>query len=455
MNKIFKYLGAFAIAGALGLQTMNVNAADACEGKVTYTDYYLFLGVDGIDGIKSSVAAHEGGSGNYTQYNAANKANNIKGATIITNAEIEVTKDGGSASGALTWSYVEYWKKWYTAQKNKDENLVYFDRENNERYMLHNNYDVYTNGFDDPDSVETITPNHTGKKGLGSYIGENLAAVEAGTDDLITKGTYVPDTDIFPPTDLESNVQPEFKWKVQRTFLTSDKANLPEGVLIYEGDKKVYTPAVYMVTYCKNAPYTLRYDDNVDDDSVTNMPDPIEEEFESSIVVSNTVPKRDGYTFKGWSTKVGATKDDTPTHKAGDSIRGESVTLYAIWTPDEAPAPADGTPFTVTYDANGGKNAPATQSGKKGEACVTISTQKPTLTGNTFLGWSTNKDAREPDKRFNGGSKYCGDEGSVVLYAVWQSKTGISAHVVAFGAVAIIATTALIVAKKKNLFRQI
>ena len=128
------------------------------------------------------------------------------------------------------------------------------------------------------------------------------------------------------------------------------------------------------------------------------------------------------------------------------------MTLYAIWKEKEANGP-----FTVTYDANKGTDAPAPQNGdSSNNTCVKISDQgKMNLSKNEFMGWSTKEDAPEADEKYAPGTEYCGEYGDLTLYAVWNAKTGVSAHIIAFGLVAVLAAVALIVAKKKNLFKQI
>ena len=80
--------------------------------------------------------------------------------------------------------------------------------------------------------------------------------------------------------------------------------------------------------------------------------------------------------------------------------------------------------FVVTYDANGGENAPARQEKNTGESVV-ISSDKPTRAGYTFLGWATASDS--DTVVYNGGETYTADA-DLHLYAVWQkiAVTGLS-----------------------------
>ena len=77
--------------------------------------------------------------------------------------------------------------------------------------------------------------------------------------------------------------------------------------------------------------------------------------------------------------------------------------------------------FDVTYDANGGKNAPAAQfvETRTGSGELVITSAVPTRDKYTFLGWSQSKSGNVQLKP--------GDKLSltadITLYAVWEKKT--------------------------------
>lgn len=81
----------------------------------------------------------------------------------------------------------------------------------------------------------------------------------------------------------------------------------------------------------------------------------------------------------------------------------------ASWT---APRPT----HTVKYNANGGTGAPNSQTKTYGYV-LTLSSTVPKRNGYVFLGWSTNKNATEP-QYYTGGSY--GADADVTLYAVWE-----------------------------------
>lgn len=74
--------------------------------------------------------------------------------------------------------------------------------------------------------------------------------------------------------------------------------------------------------------------------------------------------------------------------------------------------------FKVSYNANGGSDAPDTQY-KLYKTDMKISTDIPTRNGYTFLGWSTDSSAEEVDAK--PGATYKGDR-DLILYAVWEKN---------------------------------
>ncbi len=74
--------------------------------------------------------------------------------------------------------------------------------------------------------------------------------------------------------------------------------------------------------------------------------------------------------------------------------------------------------YIISYNANGGKNAPAVQAKKKG-VTLTISKTKPTRKGYTFLGWATSKSSTKVS--YKSGASFKSDK-NTTLYAVWQAN---------------------------------
>lgn len=77
--------------------------------------------------------------------------------------------------------------------------------------------------------------------------------------------------------------------------------------------------------------------------------------------------------------------------------------------------------YTVSYDANGGSGAPASQT-KNTEETLTISDVIPTRYGYNFIGWAANKDAISAE--YQPGDLYT-NQNNITLYAVWQRDESI------------------------------
>ena len=75
--------------------------------------------------------------------------------------------------------------------------------------------------------------------------------------------------------------------------------------------------------------------------------------------------------------------------------------------------------YTITYNSNGGLNAPAKQTKTYGQA-LTLSTAAPTRTGYTFLGWSENAKATSP--QYKPGASFTINR-SATLFAIWKNNT--------------------------------
>jgi uncharacterized repeat protein (TIGR02543 family) len=102
----------------------------------------------------------------------------------------------------------------------------------------------------------------------------------------------------------------------------------------------------------------------------------------------------------------------------------QSVYLYAIDTDIDTNSEIGNktvtipTKHTISYNANGGTGAPSSQTKIEGTA-LTLSSTKPTLTGYTFLGWSTSATGTVI---YQPGDSYTKDQdgGTVTLYAIWK-----------------------------------
>lgn len=121
-------------------------------------------------------------------------------------------------------------------------------------------------------------------------------------------------------------------------------------------------------------------------------------------------PTKSGSVFAGWSTS----KKDTNGEAIFLDLQTDITILkgsvgdrkyFANWT----------TEYVITYNANGGSNAPQSQKKMSGET-VFLSSVEPTKAGYTFMGWNTNNTSS--GEHYAKGGKYSEDK-SVTLYAEW------------------------------------
>lgn len=118
------------------------------------------------------------------------------------------------------------------------------------------------------------------------------------------------------------------EFKVSENTTGCDTASIPTNngnAKILDKDGK---PAVEIGSPTVQG-YRVAYDDGVDDNTVTNIPEPSKYFITSTTVVSET-PTRAGYDFAGWKVEGG-----DKTYNAGDTItfNGQDVELIAQWTP--------------------------------------------------------------------------------------------------------------------------
>ena len=489
MKNKFKVISAFLLSIVLGFNVLSVNAADpyddsVCgEGELLHTNYYLFLDV----GDKATYldANHAGSaSGTWFHFTGAPKYNNINHNVtnpplLIKKGEVKITNQDGTLANIvgdrdIVWTIAEYWENMYNTTKDlrygkKSKNRTY-DKDPWTTFFLHNgSWRSYKSENDETGTwsneelysgpVNSLTTDE-----LYSYLDLYKTAARLATSDLVTKGTGLPETEIYS-NDLSADLdRTYFTFRVKRTYTPTVVTNAP-GFKLGNKNNVIYGPGVYYAQFCMKAPSKyIKYDQNYEGEAPANMPG-TNTFNEMCTKISDKKPEREGYEFLGWHTDKDADKPAMLTNTnilkfaPNADYCDESITLYAIWKEKNAEEPEEpeNEPFTVSYDANKGTDAPAPQSGDSANGtCIKISDKgKMTLAKNDFLGWSTKEDAAEADPKYAPGKEYCGENGNLKLYAVWSPKTGVSAHIIAFGIVAVSAIAALVVAKKKNLFKQI
>jgi uncharacterized repeat protein (TIGR02543 family) len=126
-------------------------------------------------------------------------------------------------------------------------------------------------------------------------------------------------------------------WSTRNNATTPDY--YPGGS--YSGNADITWYAVWKVNE-----YTVSYDANGGDGEPASQI----KYFDVPLTLSETIPTREGYRFAGWSASSNSTGIG---YRAGDTYYvNSSVILYAVWKANE---------YTVSYNANGGSGAPASQ----------------------------------------------------------------------------------------------
>lgn len=152
--------------------------------------------------------------------------------------------------------------------------------------------------------------------------------------------------------------------------------------------------------------FTLpQYDVTYNENSGNTKPDAQLKDYGTNLTLRGAI-SRAGYTFSGWKDS-----DGTVYSASGTYSKNKGTTMTAQWTPNT---------YYIYYNANGGSNAPATQSYTyAGSGTVSLSTSEPTRTGYTFLGWST--DANATSATYESGASWNRSiRSNTTLYAVWR-----------------------------------
>lgn len=149
--------------------------------------------------------------------------------------------------------------------------------------------------------------------------------------------------------------------------------------------------------------------------NVLNIPADQTKTEKVSTKLSNKIPERAGYTFLGWNENGYA--ENATYRPGGEFIKdgafdGDTINLFAIWKLGKEET------YSVSYNANGGTNAPQGVENISGD--YTITTQEPQRDGFAFLGWSKNPKATTAE--YSAGATITLTE-NVTLYAVWSKGT--------------------------------
>ena len=203
----------------------------------------------------------------------------------------------------------------------------------------------------------------------------------------------------------------------------------------YAPAASTFMPGSNFTLYAVYVPidYTLSYDLN---GAAGTPPTSQTVAYNTTTIVTSSVPTRTGYGFTGWNTQADGSGTSYASGATTAAITA-NVTLYAIWTPDEvtttttsttvpesttttAPTPTPVTYWTVSFDPNGAT------SGSLPPSSLIFDTGLYNIPGNQgslarsdgaeFLGWNTA--ANGSGILYSSGSKMAVTS-NVVLYATW------------------------------------
>lgn len=139
----------------------------------------------------------------------------------------------------------------------------------------------------------------------------------------------------------------------------------------------------------------------------SNAPESITKWGGVDFTFPTTIPTRTGYSFTGWNN---SSISNGALYQPGQTVGGlpdQSIVWYANWKANT---------YTVSYDANGGNNAPGSQTKTYG-VTLRLSSAKPTRTNYVFKGWGTSAGATTVV--YTAGANYMANA-SVTLYAIWE-----------------------------------
>lgn len=172
-----------------------------------------------------------------------------------------------------------------------------------------------------------------------------------------------------------------------------------EGIAgIYDGYS---SSASVNVTVSAKTSYAVKYDAN----GGSGAPGAQTKWYGESLTLSSTKPTRTGYTFVKWNT---AKNGSGTNYNPGASYTSNgAVTLYAQWSVNT---------WTVSYNPNGGSNAPASQTKTYGQT-LTLRSEIPTLANHEFVEWNTA--ASGSGTSYASGGSYT-TNAAATLYAQWK-----------------------------------
>lgn len=165
-------------------------------------------------------------------------------------------------------------------------------------------------------------------------------------------------------------------------------------------DEGENNPGYFTSINKKSESYIITYDANGGE----NAPDSQLKYYNKDVTLSSKTPTRSGYAFLGWGISNSST---SISYYAGNTYSdNKNITLYAIWK----------NTYTVTYNANGGSNAPSNQTKIEDESLL-LTSSSPTRSDYSFKGWATSSSSTTIAYK---SGDYYEENRNIILYAVWK-----------------------------------
>lgn len=161
-----------------------------------------------------------------------------------------------------------------------------------------------------------------------------------------------------------------------------------------------------------------KYNDGTDSTWLTDVTDRPTAATTFTFNVNRAKLTRSGYDHIGWADKADAV---TAKYTGGDPIvltkDNPTKTIYAIWMPF----------FELKYDANGGTDAPASQTRTAAHPTVnrvtfTVPNQTPSKEGYTFKGWADSSTATTAQYQPGDTVDVKHENSPKTVYAVWEGS---------------------------------
>ena len=199
-------------------------------------------------------------------------------------------------------------------------------------------------------------------------------------------------------TSNQINISYTTTGKAKVTARTVDKSNN------YSESTKDFTINKYTITFIKEPA------DKIGGEASNIIKSCYAISGQSCSITSPTIEKT-GYTIIGWNTNKNATTS-TWNINTSKSI-SSSATYYPILKANI---------YTITYNANGGSGGPSSQSYKYApNGNIYLSSDKPSKTGYTFMGWSESSSATSAS--YSPGQWWgTHNANNYTLYAVWEKN---------------------------------